>query len=87
MDLLCQLKTGDFVVMLPGSSENEAKLVGDRIQQAISDCAIPLGGDQLNLEVLHFVTDIYPDDDAEAMLERVGSKITQGKSVAKVAKA
>jgi len=70
MDLLGQLETGDFIVMLPGSSEKEAKMVGGRVQTAISNCVIPLGGRQLKLEALHGVTDVYPDDDAEDMIER-----------------
>ncbi len=72
MDLLGQLNAGDFVVMLPGSSEKEAQLVGQRVEKAISNCVIPLGGKELRLEVFPVVTDVYPDDDAEKMIERVG---------------
>lgn len=70
MDLLGQLEPGDFIVMLPGSSEKEAKMVGRRVETAISNCVIPLGGKQLRLEVSHGVADVYPDDDAESMIER-----------------
>jgi len=70
MDLLGQLQLGEFVVMLPGSSEKEAQMVGRRVQTAISNCVIPLGSRQLRLEVLHGVTDVYPDDDAQSMLDR-----------------
>jgi len=70
MDLLGQLNDGEFIVMLPGSSENEAKMVGKRVQTAISNCTIPLGGKQLRLEVSQGVTDVYPDDDAQSMIER-----------------
>jgi diguanylate cyclase len=72
MDLLGQLCKGRFVVMLPGSSEKEAIMVGRRVQTAISNCVIPLGGKQLKLEVSHGVTDVYPDDDAPGMIERAG---------------
>ncbi|NOZ40544.1 MAG: GGDEF domain-containing protein [Planctomycetes bacterium] len=71
MDLLGQLNAGEFVVMLPGSSEKEAQLVGQRVEKAISNCAIPLGGKELRLEVFPVVTDVYPDDDAQAMIDRV----------------
>ena len=70
MDLLGQLKAGDFIVMLPGSSEKEAKLVGKRVQTAISNCVIPLGGRELKLEISHGVADVYPDDDAQTMIDR-----------------
>ena len=72
MDLLGQLNAGDFVVMLPGSSEKEAAIVGGRVEAAISNCVIPLGGKELRLEVFHVVTDVYPDDDAQGMIDRVG---------------
>ncbi len=72
MDLLGQLDAGDFIVMLPGSSEKEAMMVGNRVETAISNCVIPLGGKQLRLEVFPVVTDVYPDDDAQSMVDRVG---------------
>ncbi len=70
MDLLGQLEAGEFIVMLPGSSEKEAKMVGGRVETAISNCIIPLGGKQLRLQVSHGVTDVYPDDDADSMIDR-----------------
>ncbi len=80
MDLLGQLDAGDFVVMLPGSSEKEAQMVGKRVEMAISNCVIPLGGKKLRLEVFHVVTDVYPDDDAPKMIGRLGEmmKVAQG---------
>lgn len=85
MDLLCQLKAGDFIVMLPGSSEKEAKMVGRRVQTAISNCVIPLGGRELKLEVSHGVADVYPDDDAQSMMERAGQMSLQASHAAPVA--
>lgn len=84
MDLLGQLEPGDFVVMLPGSSEKEAKMVGRRVQTAISNCVIPLGGKQLRLEVSHGVADVYPDDDAESMIERAGQTMNESQTAAAV---
>ncbi len=77
MDLLGQHESGQFIVMLPGSSEKEAKMVGRRVQSAIANCVIPLGGRQLRLEVLHGVTDVYPDDDAETMIDRADQMARQ----------
>ncbi|MEQ8208753.1 MAG: diguanylate cyclase [Lacipirellulaceae bacterium] len=73
MDLLGSLGEGRFAVMLPGSSENEAKLVGKRIQTAISNCAIPMGKDQLRLEMHLGVANVEPDDDANSMMSRAKS--------------
>ena len=47
-------------------------MVGKRVQMAISNCVIPLGGKELRLEISHGVTDVYPDDDAQSMIERAG---------------
>lgn len=76
MDLLGQLEPGQFVVMLPGSSEKEALIVGTRVESAISNCAIPLGDKQLKLSVEYGVTDVYPDDDASSMIERAAAIMT-----------
>lgn len=70
MDLLGSLSDGHFAVMLPGSSESEAKLVGKRIQTAISNCAIPMGKAQLRLEMHLGVANVEPDDDAKSMMIR-----------------
>ena len=75
MDLLGELQPGEFIVMLPGSSEKEAKMVGRRVETAITNCVIPLGGKQLRLEVAHGVADVYPDDNAETMIERAAHVI------------
>jgi len=74
MDLLGQLNAGNFIILLPGSSEKEAQMVGKRVETAISNCVIPLGGKKLRLKVFSVVTDVYPDDDAESMIERLEEK-------------
>ena len=77
MDLLGIVEPGEFVVMLPGSTEREAKQVAARVQTAISNCVIPLGDRKLKLQVEQGVSDVYPDDDAEAMIKRAKQAITQ----------
>ncbi|MEM9657771.1 MAG: diguanylate cyclase, partial [Planctomycetota bacterium] len=75
MDLLGALDRGDFIVMLPGSAADEAAQVGRRIQTAISNCKVPLGNQELALEVCHGVSDVRPDDDASALVERARTQI------------
>ncbi len=79
MDLLCKLDMGEFAVMLPGSSQTESKLVGSRMQMAISNCTLPLGDKQLRLEIEWDVTDVEPDDDAESILARAMEPIVSKK--------
>jgi len=64
MDLLGKLEAGEFVVMLPGSSASAAKIVGQRVKSSISLCPIPMGGQNIRLEVDLGVVNVQPDDDA-----------------------
>jgi diguanylate cyclase (GGDEF)-like protein len=75
MDLLGKLEPGDFVVMLPGSSKSEAKLVGNRVQTSISNCAIPLGNEQLSLDINWGIATVSPDDDSTQLLARAQQKM------------
>jgi diguanylate cyclase len=70
MDLLARMVPGEFAVMLPGSCEREATLVATRIQTAISNCAVPLGGKQVQLLLKIGVSSVEPDDDARSMMRR-----------------
>ncbi len=70
MDLLGKLDSGNYVVMLPGSSESEAKLVGKRVRSAIANCVIPLGDKKLSLELLLGLTTVEPEDDAKSIMAR-----------------
>ena len=75
MDLLGKLEPGDFVVMLPGSSKSEAKLVGNRVQTSIANCAIPLGNEQLSLDINWGIATVSPDDDSTQLLARAQQKM------------
>lgn len=70
MDLLGKLELGAFVAILPNSSKEEARLVGERIQETISNCVIPLNGQQLKLQLQWGVTSVQPNDDALSMMLR-----------------
>ncbi|MCG8448330.1 MAG: GGDEF domain-containing protein [Pirellulales bacterium] len=82
MDLLGKLRDGDFIIMLPSSSEKEAKRVGQRVQEAISNCAIPIGDKKLRLGLQLGVTDVYPTDDSESMMARACQMMEQSQAVA-----
>ena len=75
MDLLGKLEPGDFVVMLPGSSKSEAKLVGSRVQTSIANCAIPLGDEQLSLDINWGIATVSSDDDSTQLLTRAQQKM------------
>jgi diguanylate cyclase len=70
MDLLGRYDRDEFVVMLPGSTNNEAKQVGKRVRAAISNCSIPLGSDTIKLGIHLGVAHIQPDDSAPELIMR-----------------
>jgi len=64
MDLLGRLEDGELIVMLPGSTESAAKIVGQRVKTSISLCPIPLGEQQIRLDLDMGVASVQPDEDA-----------------------
>lgn len=68
MDLLGKLSPGEFVVMLPGTSRSAAKIVGQRVKTSISLCPIPLGEQQIRLQLDMGVASVHADDDAASVL-------------------
>ena len=70
MDLLAKTTSGEFAVMLPGSGHRESEQVAKRIQSAISSCALPLGGKEIQLELRISTAEVEPDDDAQSMMNR-----------------
>ncbi len=77
MDLLGKVVPGEFAVMLPGSSEREATLVATRIQTAISNCAIPLGGREVQMQLGIGISGVQPDDDAQSMMTRAQDQTSE----------
>ena len=71
MDLLGHIDRGTYVVMLPGSTEKEATIVGNRVRTTLAGCPIPLGTTQLTLQLSQSVTTVQPADDAVKMLDRI----------------
>jgi diguanylate cyclase (GGDEF)-like protein len=75
MDLLGRSEPGEFIVMLPGSGQREANIVGNRIQTALANCAIPIGSTRITLQVSLGVCEVEPSDDAELLIDRTRSEI------------
>jgi diguanylate cyclase len=70
MDLLGRSEPGEFIVMLPGSSERDASMVGNRIQSALANCVIPIGATRITLQVSLGITEVEPSDDANRLIDR-----------------
>jgi diguanylate cyclase len=84
MDLLGRAEPGEFMVMLPGSSERDAAVVGNRIQSALANCAIPLGGTRITLQVSLGITEVEPADDANQFVDRARASIGSAQKVVAV---
>jgi diguanylate cyclase len=70
MDLLAKLEGGEFVVMIPGSSVSAAKIVGQRVRTSVSLCPIPMGAQQIRLELEMGVAGLQADDDPISAMGR-----------------
>ncbi|MDC0935622.1 diguanylate cyclase [Pirellulales bacterium] len=81
MDLLAKLDQGQFALMLPGSNEKEAGQVGKRIQTAISNCVIPLGGTKLRLEVDLGVATVAGGEEVDSLLKRAAMMLARSRSM------
>jgi diguanylate cyclase len=68
MDLLGRLEHGELIVMLPGSTQSASRIVGQRVKTSISLCPIPLGEEQIRLDLDMGVATIQPHEDAKAAM-------------------
>jgi len=84
MDLLGRTQPGEFVVMLPGSTEREATVVGNRIQSALAGCSIPLGATKITLQVSLGITAVEPADNADAFIVRAQEVVGGGQKLVAV---
>jgi diguanylate cyclase len=68
MDLLGRLENGELIVMLPGSTESASRIVGQRVKTSISLCPIPLGEQQVRLDLDMGVCTVQPHEDAPSAM-------------------
>ena len=80
MDLLARGGNGQFAVMLPGSAQNEAAQVADRIDAALSRCVIPVGGDELQLRISHGIAEAAKSDTAQELMARARTAMLSKRS-------
>ena len=70
MDLLGRLEEGQFVIMLPDASQEDAELVAERAAAALASCSVPVGDGQLKLETEMGVASLRGDDSASTLMTR-----------------
>ena len=70
MDLLGHIEDGQFVIMLPSASLEQAEKVAQRAGSALAKCSVPLGGQDYRLEADMGVADCTTDDTAASLIRR-----------------
>jgi GGDEF domain-containing protein len=70
MDVLAKLENGEFVVMLPGSTQAEAARVAKRMRAATSHCVLPLVDRELQIRLQHSIAGLRPNEAAQELLAR-----------------
>ena len=70
MDVLAKLENGEFVAMLPGSSQTEANRVAKRMCSAAANCLLPVVDRELQICLQHGVAELKPSETAQELIAR-----------------
>jgi diguanylate cyclase len=70
MDVLAKLDLGEFVVMLPGITQNEAALVVKKMRNAAAGCILPMVDRELQLRFSDGIAELKPNEQAQELVAR-----------------
>jgi PleD family two-component response regulator len=70
MDVLAKLDLGEFVIMLPGKTQNEAGLAAKKMRSAMSTCVLPLADRDVQLQFTEGIAELKPNEMAQELLAR-----------------
>jgi diguanylate cyclase len=70
IDLLARLDEGQFAILLPGSTSNEANQIAKRLHMSAANCDARINNERIHLVVTHGIAEFRPNDTADAMLAR-----------------
>lgn len=79
MDVCCRYGGDEFVVVLPDTSMQEARLVAERIRQAIESDCIMSGDDSISLTCSVGVARVAPHDDVAKLVHRADEALYKSK--------
>ncbi len=82
MDVLAKLENGEFVVMLPGSTQTEADHVAKRMRTATANCVLPLVDRELQIRLQHGIAELKPNETAQELIGPRTAKLSQHASSA-----
>lgn len=70
MDIMSRLENGEFVIMLPGSTQSDVLHVLKRMQSAAANCVLPMVDRQLELRFRHGIVELKANESAQDLLAR-----------------
>jgi diguanylate cyclase len=70
MDVLVRLENGEFIAMLPGSTQTEAKRVAKRMFSATENCLLPVLDRELQIRLQHGISELKPNETAQELIAR-----------------
>ena len=79
MDLAARYKPGSFALLFPGAGLSGAIRVAERFRHAITQYAVPVGGEDLQLTFSIGVAEVAERDDVIELLRRVEAALDEGR--------
>src|SRR5262249_34025849 len=76
MDVVSKLEGGEYVVMLPGSAQNEACYLFKRIAASAANCVLPVLDRELRIRFQHGVAELKTNETAQELLARARQALT-----------
>ncbi len=75
MDVMSKLENGEFVMMLPGSSQSEVNFLLKRMRSATTSCILPLLDRELQIRFQHGIAELKANETAQELLARARQTI------------
>jgi diguanylate cyclase len=82
MDVLTKLENGEFVLMLPGSSQGEVSHVLKRLRAFTAGCKLPLVDREVPIGFRHGIAELKRNETAQELLARARQALSSAPGVA-----
>ena len=76
MDVIAKLENGEFVAMLPGSTQTEANRIAKRMDSATVNCLLPIVDRELKIRLQHAIAELKPSETAQELIARARLSLT-----------
>ena len=76
MDVLAKLENGEFIAMLPGSTQTDANRIAKRMDSATAHCLLPVVDRQLQIRLQYAIAELKPTETAQELIARARLDLT-----------